>query len=86
MKVEVEKRLISDDNKVFKIGQDICFTNQFDSKRYIGNIVDFTEYNLILNNVECRGVENSEYIATKIVGSLIIKLEDINECNYVCAE
>lgn len=83
MKVESTKKLISEDGKRFSIGSDIWFKNKEDRKGYIGEIVDFTDDNLILKRVECRGVEDCEYKTTHIKGKLVIKLSDIERCNYV---
>lgn len=83
MKVEITKKLISEDGKRFSTGSDIAFKCKKDTKRYIGEIVDFTEDNLILKRVECRGIEDNEYKNTHVEGSLVIKLIDIEECNYV---
>lgn len=84
MKVEIKKTLISDNGKRFNKGTDIAFT--YNTKRYIGEIVDMTEDNLILTRVECKCIKDTGYVRLHIDGMLSIPLNEIKDCNYVSCD
>lgn len=80
-KIKVTNDLITDNKKIFRIGQDIAFSllNK-DTKyhdRYIGKIKDITDETITINEIEIN--------RTRIKGKRIIPLKDIekNSCNYV---
>lgn len=80
-KIKITKELISDNNKLFRVGEDIAFTiynkNYNYHDRYICRIEDIEDNFIFVNNVEIN--------RCKVDGQMKIRLDDIesNSCNYV---
>lgn len=80
-KIKVEKTLITDNKKNFKIGSDIFFT-MFNKKtnhhdRIIGEIKEINDKEII--------IKKNEINRNKVDGEMTISLDNIdnNSCNYV---
>jgi hypothetical protein len=76
MKVEVTKKLITDDGKSFGIGTDIAFKHK--NNDYIVEIADiginsFTGKNIVLNQ-------------RNISGFMLFPLEEVRDCKYVSCD
>ena len=79
--IKTVRTLVTDNNKSFRVGEDIAFTlfnkvtNHHDN--YIGNILEMTDTSIKISNIEIDGCYKD--------GEMIIDLENIesNSCNYV---
>lgn len=73
MKVEVTKKLIADDGKSFRIGEDIGF--DYENIRYIVEIADigeksFTGRKIVKNKADIEGV-------------MLFEFDKVSNCSYV---
>lgn len=80
--IVITKTLKTDNNKTFKVGEEIAFSmkNEEDDylDRYIGKIEEIEDNYIVISKVEIN--------RCKIDGTLKVYLDKIfsNSCNYVC--
>lgn len=81
--IEIKKKLKTDNNKHFSVGEDIGFglLNQATQKedRYIGEIKKINDDSIVINKIECKNKD------IKTPKEMTVLLSDIlpNSCCYV---
>lgn len=73
MKSKIIKKLITDENKVFKKGDDVCFNLNRNKKEYqcFGVISDIMDNSFVIKKVQIDGMD--------IVGKLTIKYSEVKD-------
>lgn len=74
-KIEVKKKLITDNNKEFSVGQEISF--RFEGHDYIGEIIVLDELGIVITRI-CKDRKNQK-------GTMFVPFDEIepDSCGYV---